>query len=185
MSAASRLKSAYLAWWSKPKADRAVYRYIRRHRPRRIVELGLEDGLRARRMISLAMRYCPDEPLQYTGIDPFEMRAAAGERLSLKAAHRQLCRSGARVRLLPGEPLEVLSMAANTLLATDLLLLGDAWTGTEDHPGWFYVPRMLTADSLVLVRKQVSPEQMRWEPLAAAEIEHRAAAHARSRRRAA
>jgi hypothetical protein len=144
------LKYFHLAYLSKPKSQRILYRQIRRLRPVQIVELGLGDVTRALSMIQVAQRYAEDRPVQYTGIDLFEMRAAGQPNLRLKDAHRQLQSTGARVRLIPGDPLAALSQAANSLTGTDLLIFSADQDPAALQSAWFYVPRMLHPTSLVL-----------------------------------
>ena len=152
MSAASRLRYLYLAYLSKPKAQRPLYRLIRRYRPRRIVEIGIGDCQRAIRMIGVAQRFA-GEPIQFTGIDMFEAAPAPRRALSLKAAYRRLRLSGARIRLEPGDPQWALARAANSLTGTDLLVISADVDAESLAAAWFYVPRMLHGDSLVLVEE--------------------------------
>ncbi len=95
MSAASGLKALWLSWFSKPSADRFVYRAIRKRRPRQILLLGLDNIPRALRIISLAQRYHAIDQIHFAGIDQFEARPKDQSRLSLKQAHRLLRPSGA------------------------------------------------------------------------------------------
>jgi len=70
--------------------------------------------------------------VSYVGVDLFEDRStadAAAQRISLKAAHRLLCSSGARVRLLPGDPYSVLARAANHLGKADLVVVSSELPG--------------------------------------------------------
>src|SRR3972149_208521 len=112
----SRWKMFYLSYLSKPSSDRQIYRAIFYIKPRRILELGIAQGRRALRMIDAAARFNDPSDIQYTGMDRFEDRAEAdGPGLSLIAAHRILKPSGARVKLIPGDPLRSLARAANDL----------------------------------------------------------------------
>ena len=54
LSIIHQLRSIYLCYFSKPAADRPVYRAIRRHGTQKIVELGIGDASRATRMIEIA-----------------------------------------------------------------------------------------------------------------------------------
>ena len=45
----------YLRYFSKPKHERILYGWIAKNRPKSIVEVGLQDAVRAGRMIELAM----------------------------------------------------------------------------------------------------------------------------------
>jgi len=184
LSAASRLKYAYLAYFSKPKPDRKIYRFIRRRQATRIVELGMGTAVRARRMISVAMRYSGTARVGYAGIDAFETRAPALPQLTLKTAYRQLCTPGVAVRLLPGELYPVLAAMANSLLHTDLLLIEAGWLDEPSHPAWFFVPRMIHERTLVLRQQRLESGEWRWQALARDDIFAWAAVHGRARRAA-
>ena len=77
MSIINQLRLLYLCYFSKPIADRPVYRAIRRHRARKIVELGVGDGRRAMRLIEVARRASPSTDILYVGMDLFEGRSGS------------------------------------------------------------------------------------------------------------
>jgi predicted O-methyltransferase YrrM len=144
-------KVAYISYFSKPSSERLIYRTMRSQQPRRILELGLGLGRRALRLIDVAARYVPRQEIQYIAIDPFEDRpAGGGQGLSLIDAHRLLKSSGARVKLIPGDPWEVLVRSANHLGPVDLLIFSADDRRAEQYPEfWFYVPRLLHEKSAV------------------------------------
>jgi len=134
--------------------------------------MGLGFGQRALRMIEMASRACPDEPVRYVGVDLFEMRTAAdGPGVTLKMAHRLLKASGAKIQLLPGDPFSALARSANSLPKIDLVVVSSRWDAANLAPAWFYVPRLLHDDSRVFVETQqaegkpsmrlVSPDEVR------------------------
>ena len=150
MSVATRLRYLHLAYFSKPVADRTIYRTIRRERPRSIVEIGIGSAVRAGRMLSAAAQYRPQERIRYTGIDLFE---AGDTGLSLKSAYRDLMACGGRVQLEPGDPFSALSRTANNLMETDLLVIGLGQDEQSLAKAWFYVPRMLSEQAKVFVQR--------------------------------
>src|SRR3972149_7327058 len=112
----SRIKIIYLLYLSKPSSDRLIYRAIIRQKARRIVELGIAEGNRALRMIDAAARFAPRSEIQFVGMDPFEARSETdGPGLSLISAHRVLKPSGAKIKLIPGDPLNNIARMANDL----------------------------------------------------------------------
>jgi len=186
LSAASRIKYAYYAYLAKPKSERTLYREIRRTHPQRIVELGIAADRRTLRMLQVVARYAGG-PVEYTGIDLFEARPAGQQVLSLKAAHKLLKPMADKVRLLPGDPFSALAGAANGLSNTDLLIISAGQDAEALAKAWFYVPRMLSGDTLVL-QEQSDPGNAsgtRLVPLQRLEIEAWAAAQTKARRRAA
>ena len=183
MKLARLLRYGYLAYLSQPSADRTLYRAIRRARPTRIVELGIGCGRRSLRMIELAQRHQP-EPVHYAGIDLFEARAAETPGLTLKQAHSLLGGSGAKVRLVPGDPAAALRRAANVLPQTDVLVISADQDREALSRAWFYVPRMLHERSLVFREEQLA-EGTRFRLVARIEIERLAASSTRPLRAAA
>jgi hypothetical protein len=119
----SWLKYLQLACFSKPTADRVLYRSIARHRPESIVELGLGLAERSASMIQLSQRYRPASEIKYTGLDLFEDRDQCAPGITLKRAHRILGKMTSRVQLFPGDPRQSLARRGNLLLNTDLIVV--------------------------------------------------------------
>jgi hypothetical protein len=176
---ARRLKYLHLAYFSQPERDRPIYRLIRRCRVRSIVEMGLGDGRRANRMLRLARGWAEGKPVRYTAIDPFELRSEEEPVLTLKAAYRSLKATGARVQVVPGDPLTALARVANALTNTDLLLISADQDDASLESAWFYVPRMLHAGSQVLF-EEVDETGPRWRPLSHKQVQK--LAHRQERR---
>jgi hypothetical protein len=170
VSAASRLRYLYLAYFSKPAAYRILYRLIRRHRPQNLVEIGIGDARRSARMIAVARRYARGQSVRYTGIDRFEGAPSDQGSLSLKTAYRLLRSTGAQIRLEPGDPHWALARAANSLADTDLLFISAETYWQSMAAAWFYVPRMLHPCSLVLVEEVAAAQQPVIRPLSMVDI---------------
>jgi hypothetical protein len=182
---ARRLKYLYHAYLSQPKADRAVYRAIRRAKVHSIVEMGIGNGRRAERMIALAQAWWPEQRLRYTAIDPFELRGDQDSPgLPLKSAYRKFRATGARVQVVPGDPYTALARVANALTGTDLLLISADQDEASLAAAWFYVPRMLHAKSQVLF-EEVDDTGMRWRAVSRQQIDKLAARQAQRMRLAA
>ncbi len=155
MAAASGLKVFWLTWLSQPTSDRALYRFIRKRQPRKIMELGIGDVTRAERMISLALRYRPSDEIQYVGVDPFEARPQGLPGLSLKEAHKSLRATGVKINLIPGNPFEALARTANSLRDIELVVISADQPQAALDQAWFYFPRTLSAGA-VLFREESS-----------------------------
>jgi hypothetical protein len=148
---AGRLRSLYLCYLSKPAELRPFYRLVKqqlRKQPiRKITELGLGLGERTSRMLELCG---VAEETTLTGIDLFEARQNGdGPGLSLKAAHKLLAATGAKVRLVPGDPFSALARTANSLAQQDLVFIAADQDRESLAKAWFYVPRMLHEATLV------------------------------------
>jgi len=150
VAAVGWIEYAYLAHFAQPKAVRNLYRLVKRLKVCRIVEVGISDLERADRLIRVAQRYTQSKVVAYTGLDWFDARPSQFSPLSLKDAHRILQKTGASVRLVPGEPARSLTTAANSLLHTDLLLIAPTVADGSLTSSWPFVPRMLDSHSVVL-----------------------------------
>jgi hypothetical protein len=153
---AGLLRSLYLSYLSKPRGYRPLYRAIWQRPPTKIVELGIGTAERTLRMLELCEA---GSETNYTGIDLFEARGEAdGPGLSLKAAHTKLAATGAKVRLVPGDPFSALSRSANALTGQDLILVSADQDRESLSRAWFYVPRMMHPGTFVLLEEVVNGE---------------------------
>jgi len=149
LSTGDRVRYLYLAYFSKPKRDRILFRAIGSRSTRKILEIGLGSAQRTLRLIDLAAR-TSGEPVRYAAIDLFEAREAGpGECLSLKEAHCLFKASKAHVQLIPGDPALTLRRSANSLQNMDLVIVNHENPAEWLGEGWFYLPRMLHEASKV------------------------------------
>ena len=159
----SWIKYLQLSCFSKPSADRVLYRSIARHRPKSIVELGLGLAERSMSMIQLSQRYQPASEIKYTGLDLFEGRDQRAPGITLKRAHRMLGKLTPRVQLFPGDPRQSLARRGNLLLNTDLVVVD-----LQDSPEllaqlWAPLARLLHDHSQVYVsRWQIEKQQRQF-----------------------
>jgi hypothetical protein len=136
-------------------------------------------------MLEVAGIHRPLAEIRYTGIDLFETREPGDESgLTLKRAFQLLRTTGARIRLIPGDPFTALSRAANLLGATDLLVVSADHDPDSLARAWYFVPRMLDAHSRVFLAEAMGADgNQRLRQLGAGEF--RQLAYAVDRRRAA
>lgn len=147
----SSLQSLYLRHLSSPRHLRVLYQYVHKARPRRILQIGIQDGTTAQRMLGLLLNKRGADPIKFTGIDLFESRPQGEQGMSLKEAHAQLRAEGIETRLLPGNPVQVLTRFANELRGTDLVLVSAPLEQATRDGAWHFLPRMLHKDSQVWV----------------------------------
>ena len=179
MKSIGALKSAYLSYLSKPPQDRRLYHTIQRARVRRMLVIGLGPELRAERMIAAASRTHAARDIHFAAIDLFEAGGDLAAALPLKHVHQLLAKSGARIRLIPGDPANSLARAANTLTNTDLIVISSGQDLESLERAWFYFPRMLHANSLILREFEGG-----YQEVSSGEVE-RLAGHSSKQRRAA
>ncbi|MBN2290913.1 MAG: hypothetical protein JXM70_00725 [Pirellulales bacterium] len=184
MSVSKYIKITYRSYFSQPASDRVIFKAIRRLKAQRILECGIGNTQRARRIIETAQLVSPDVEINYTGIDLFEARTAAdGPGVSLKLAHRQLSTTGAKIKLIPGNPLSAFTRAANSLGNTDLVIISARQNPSEMSAAWFYVPRILHANSILFEEQGHLGGQIQLISVSPQEIAKRAGEN--NRRRAA
>jgi hypothetical protein len=164
LSILSQIRLMVSCHFSKVPADRPIYQAIRRCHARKIVELGIGSGQRAKQMIDVAKLASPQQAIHYVGVDPFEARAESdGPGLTLKEAHQLLRCEGVRVQLVPGNPADALVRAANSLGKVDLLILPLEFDAETSARAWFFVPRMLHEESVVFVERLAANGQKTLE----------------------
>lgn len=176
----------HLAYCSKPKADRAIYRLALKRKPKKIVEFGLGMALRATRLLTIAGSYAETEEIGYAGVDLFEARPASDPGTTLKRAHRILKPLGGAVRLVPGEPFPAIVQLANAVGQVDLIVIAAEHDDAALAPAWFYFPRMLK-DSTIVLRESATGDNGRTKfvPVPHDEIQRLAAQGAPRRGKAA
>jgi hypothetical protein len=175
VAAANWFRYTYLSRLAKPKSDRPLYRLIKTLQATRIIEIGMGELSRAMAMIEVAQRFAGDKKVWYTGIDLFEARPAGMLAVPLKEAYRQLRSTDAGIRLVPGTPARSLASAANAHPNTDIILIGHEVTEDDLVGAWFYVPRMLHANSVILSERRDLAGQTSFEPILRSQIAERAA----------
>jgi hypothetical protein len=174
VAAASWLKYAHLAFLSKPKCDRQLYRLVKREQLCRFVEVGIGSLKRSLALIEVAQRVAGDQKVHYTGLDWFDARTTDLAELKLKHTHQRLGPTSAAVRLVPGPPAASIAAAANALQNTDVLLISHLVEQRDLEPAWFYVPRMLHTDSIVLQESRGPDGMSIFSQLPLSEIAERA-----------
>lgn len=156
------------------RGERLLYRAIYKQRPSRLLQVGLGDGERTRRMLSFAARNANGQPLVFAGIDLFEARPSSDPGMTYQQAHRQLGSLVDQLLLVPGDPRSALARTANRLANIDLLVIS-----MDVEPGslvqsWMYVPRMLHDKSTVLI-EEPGPQGPCFRQLDSSEISELAA----------
>jgi hypothetical protein len=163
VAAANWFRYVYLAYVCKPRSVRQLYRLVRRHSVARIVEIGISDVARSAALVEVAQRYANERKVFHTALDEFEARAHDQSPLSLKEAYRVLHATGASVRLVPGPPGRSLASTANAHQNTDLILISAEVADEDLQGGWFYLPRMLHHNTVILrERRTVEGPSFEW-----------------------
>jgi hypothetical protein len=196
LSVVRLIRSWYLLYLAQPAADRALYRAIQRQPIRAIVEIGVglgeAAGRRTERILEIAGWRRDCLPLSYTGIDLFESRPDHSPRLALKEAFGALRAtvlraSGAKTRLVPGDPYSALARTANALTNTDLVVISADVDRDSLAQAWRFMPRMIHPRTLILLQESsgATVGKAAWRQLKHEEVLKLAADANRAVRRAA
>lgn len=153
VSKLSGLRYLHMCWLAKPVEDRLIYKTIKKQQIKSIVEFGLGDGQRCEKLIQVCQKFADGEQVRYTGIDLFESRPESEPQISLLTMHKRLNKTGAKVKLVPGDPESATARVANSLAGTDLILLTCDQSLDELDRFWFFLPRMVHDQSTLLVRE--------------------------------
>jgi hypothetical protein len=135
-----------------------------------MIEIGMGEISRAAAMIEVAQRFAGEKKVWYTGIDLFEARPAGRTAMSLKEAYRILRGTEAGIRLVPGAPASSLASAANAHPSTDIILIGGDVAESDLNGAWFYVPRMLHENSIVLTERQEADGRVTFNRITRSQI---------------
>ncbi len=185
MSTAGLLRNAYLLYFAQPAADRALYKTLKGRKIRSVVQLGIGNGERTSRIVEVLGWEGGNLPLDYTGIDLFEQRPKTAPGLTLKSAFSQLKFNGVKVRLTPGDPYSALSRVANQIKDVDLLFISADQDREALERAWFYVPRMIHGETLILAEEPAPKIGHTFREIKPLEVQRLAAAASRAMRRAA
>lgn len=160
MSLKHRVWAFHLAHMSKPAEDRPIYQEILKGQVTRILELGIGLGDRSVRLLEAAAHFHDAREIHYTGVDLFEGREpslSAG--LSIKQAYRKLARTGAQIRLAPGDAFSAVARIANSLRELDLVVISGDQPAEVLNRTWFYFPRMIDDQTQVFLQRPGKPSE--------------------------
>lgn len=120
-----------IRYFSKPLSDRRVLVHLLTNPVKSILEIGVGNGNRTRRLIALARSVSADAPLRYTGVDPFESANDGRAHLRLKDAHRMMAELKVKAHLIPGDALSALPRVAHSVPPSDLVIVDGGWNETS------------------------------------------------------
>ena len=146
-----------LSLLGKPAADRNVYQLIKKNKFQTFVEIGMGTGDRCQNMLRVAAKFS-NKPIRYTGIDLFDARPEGS--FKLIEMHKKLKSFQAKTQLVPGPVGSSIERIANSHLRTDLIVISSGTQRSELDSVISFFPRMLHANSLVLIQSQEKTKQL-------------------------
>lgn len=123
MSRPSWLQKIYWTRFAKPVEDRELFKQLLSHPISSILEIGVGDGARMRRLAKLVQRTLDCEALRYIGTDEFESSKDGQRHLSLKQAHQLAAHLGFKASLIPGDVNSAIPRVAHKLGVSDMIII--------------------------------------------------------------
>ena len=157
MKPLSTLGYYQLTLLSKPVADRAVYQLIKKNKFQTFLEIGMGTGDRCQQILRVADKFS-NKPIRYTGIDLFDARPEGS--FKLIEMHKKLKTFDAKTQLVPGPVGPSIGRIANSHLRTDMIIISPGTQRSELDSVMSFFPRMLHANSLVLIQSQEKMKQL-------------------------
>jgi hypothetical protein len=179
------IRRLWFHYFSTTACDRPLFQAVSNKAIRSVVEIGIADVARTRKLWDALAFRRDNLPLRYTGIDLFESRPQGQPVLSLKQAYSELRRDRIEVKLVPGDPASALHRTANTLTGTDLLIIAATLDANDLARAWTWMPRMLHAGTIVFQEVRDAAGATTWQRLSIVDIQQRAKPAAKSGRKAA
>lgn len=156
-------KQLYFRYLAKPKSDRQIYQSMAEMDIKNVLEIGITSLERTCNSIQMAHRFCED-PIHYFGIDLFE--AGGGQNsVGLKTAHVELKKTGAKIKLMPGDPFSCLSRSVNLIPKIDLLVIGGNCPSDSLSRSWFYLAGLMNPDATLYLEKNSSSGESTLQPM--------------------
>lgn len=152
MSRPSWLQRLYWAKFAKPVSDRALFQLLIDRPVSSVLEVGVGDGQRMRRIAQLARVPASTEKLRYVGTDEFESAQDGKRHLSLKQAHQIAGQLNLKASLIPGDIQSAIPRVAHKLGTSDLLIFNHG-LNTQDPSSCFagsWLNHLTHADSVIL-----------------------------------
>lgn len=108
---------------AKPVAERELFRFLISQPISSVLEIGVGNGERMKRIVQLAELAPNVTQLRYVGVDGFESAKDGGVHLTLKQAHQQATQLGLRANLIPGDLRSAMPRVAHKIGASDLIIV--------------------------------------------------------------
>ncbi len=161
MSRPSWLQKIYWSRFSKPVTERALFSHLLQQPVASILEIGIGDGARMRRIAKLVRLPEGATQLRYIGIDEFES-ASCGRHLSLKQAHQLSSQLGFKASLIPGDHANAIPRVAHKMGTSDLVIVDGGLNPQEPLVGLIgsWLNRLAHSRSTVIATETQGGEMM-------------------------
>lgn len=123
MSQLSWLRKQYWMRFGQPVEERKLFEFLIKNPVRSILEVGIGNCQRMRRIAKLAQLPSGTEELRYVGTDEFEAAPDSANHLALKQAHQIAGSLGFKASLIPGDAAAAVPRVAHKMGTSDLIIL--------------------------------------------------------------
>lgn len=161
MSRPSWLQKVYWNYFGKPVQERALFRVLLDRPVSSILEIGVGDGARMRRIAKLARIAGSTDAVRYIGTDEFESAEDRSRHMTLKNAYQLASQLGfKKASLIPGSPLTALPRVAHKLGISEVVIIDGGLDPLDPLSGVVggWLNRLAHADSAVLACRQPGEE---------------------------
>jgi hypothetical protein len=163
MSRPTWLQKIYWTRFAKPIEERELFKQLISRPISSILEIGVGDGQRMRRLANLVQPSAGCEQVRYIGTDEFESAQDSQRHLSLKQAHQLASQLGFKASLIPGDSHSAIPRVAHKLGASDLLIIEGGIDPAQPLASTLgtWLNRLAHSDSVVLAcQEQGQPLQL-------------------------
>ncbi len=123
MSRLTWIQRVYWTRFSKPVAERELVRHILSNPIASLLEVGIGDGSRLRRLSQIIQLAPNADKLRYVGVDEFEASATGRPHMSLKSAHQLASQLDYKATLIPGQIANAITRVAHKIGVSDLIII--------------------------------------------------------------
>lgn len=123
MSRLTWFQRVYWTRFSKPLSERELVRQLIAKPITSLLEIGVGDGGRMKRIAQLVQLTADTERLRYVGVDEFEAAKDGRAHLSLKVAHQLASQCDFKATLIPGDLKSAIPRVAHKIGASDLVVI--------------------------------------------------------------
>ncbi len=162
MNRLSWLQKVYWTRFGKPLQERCLFKQLVEHPISSVLEIGVGDGQRMRRIAKLVQLSSGCDTLRYIGIDEFESAGDGRRHLSLKQAHQLVSQQRFKASLIPGDHRAAIPRVAHKMGASDLIIIDGGLNPEEPHSGLIgtWLNRLAHDESTVLACEETGGEMV-------------------------
>ncbi len=156
MSRPNWLQKVYWTRFAKPVEERELFRQLISRPVSSILEIGIGNGQRMRRIAKLAQVASGSNALRYIGTDEFESAQDNAAHMSLKQAHQLASHLGFKASLIPGDVKSAIPRVAHKFGAVDLVIVGAGLNPQNPLASFIggWLNRLAHAESVVIACDQ-------------------------------